>query len=108
MRAIALGLTVAGLCATAAAAQDPHIVKSAASECAALANTVIPDVRITQAAAVAASSQPTAVVRVARCRVSGVIGKETHRPAAAGRLEPAILHGWRWRICRRGREHGAD
>lgn len=78
VRAIAVGLTVAGLCATAAAAQDPHIVKLAASDCAALANTVIPDVRITQAAAVTESIQPTAVVRVAGCRVSGVIGKETH------------------------------
>ena len=78
MRALIVGLGVSGLCATSVAAQDAHVVKSAASDCAALAATVIADVQITQASAVAASTQPTASIRVAHCRVRGVIGKETH------------------------------
>ena len=78
MRAFLVGLGVGGLFATAPATQDGQSVRSAASDCAALAAAVIPDVRITEASAVAADSQSTADIRVAHCRVSGIIGKETH------------------------------
>lgn len=78
MRALIVWIGLGGLCATSVAAQDAHVAKSAASDCAALAATAIADVQITQASAVAASTQPSASIRVAHCRVRGVIGKETH------------------------------
>ncbi|MFI5244627.1 MAG: tannase/feruloyl esterase family alpha/beta hydrolase, partial [Gemmatimonadales bacterium] len=77
MRTITVCLSIAGLCAATAAAQATHVAKSSGSDCAALAATAFADVRITQAAAVAAAADPRAPIRVAHCKVSGVIGKET-------------------------------
>ncbi len=69
------------LAATLAAhlgAQDTRVTKSAETDCATLASLSIDGVRITEAIAV----QPTAAQRTAGravvCRVSGVIGTETH------------------------------
>ena len=76
-RALTVGLSIAALCAATAAAQDTRVAKSSASDCAALAATAFTDVHITQAVAVAAAATSRAAIRVAHCKVSGVIGKET-------------------------------
>jgi len=59
-----------------AAAQRP------AADCAALTSLSLPDVRITSAVrvdpAASPSAPPAADVRVPHCRVTGVIGRETH------------------------------
>jgi feruloyl esterase len=77
MRAIVVNLTIAGACAGTAFAQDTRIAKSAASDCAALGTAAIAEVRITAATVVAVPEQSREPRRVAHCRVSGVIGKET-------------------------------
>jgi feruloyl esterase len=91
MRTITVGLSIAGLCAATAAAQDRHVTKSSRSDCAALAATAFADVRITQAVAVAAPAAPRAAIRVAHCKVSGVIGKET-------RFELLLADDWNGRF----------
>ena len=91
MRTITAGLCIAGLCAATAAAQDAQITKSSSSDCAALASAGFADVRITQAVAVAAAVDPRAAIRVAHCKVSGVIGKET-------RFELLLPDGWNRRF----------
>ena len=77
MRTMTIGLSIAAWCVATAAAQDAHITKSSGSDCATLATTAFADVRITQAVAVAVAVDPRAPIRVAHCKVSGVIGKET-------------------------------
>jgi feruloyl esterase len=60
----------------AASAQDRVDAQAKHGECAAMTALRLPDVLITQAVAVAADDKPDAKVKVAHCKVAGVIGKE--------------------------------
>jgi feruloyl esterase len=63
--------------ATPASALEGRVARTAAADCAALATAAVPDVRITEALAVAAAPQSRSGAKVAHCRVRGVIGVET-------------------------------
>ena len=52
------------------------VTEPSAGACAALGSLRLPDVRITEAIPVPATTAPDAEVKVAHCKVSGVIGKE--------------------------------
>jgi len=59
-------------------AQGVSVMKSAATDCAALSSVAIAGAQITQAAAVEPTAAQRAAGRSVVCRVSGVIGTETH------------------------------
>lgn len=75
-------LTAVGLVLGAALSQSgvsmaaPVVAEPASGECAALAGLRLPDVRISEASSVPATTAPDVPVKVAHCKVSGVIGKE--------------------------------
>ena len=70
------GLVTFGTLSLAAPAQPPLLAAFGQTECSALAALQLPDVKVTEAVAVPAPT--TGAVRVAHCRVNGVIGKEIH------------------------------
>ena len=73
-----VGVAASATVATSPAlALDARVTKSAVTDCAALTSAALPDVRITEAAAIPAAPQARAGAKVAHCRVRGVIGVET-------------------------------
>ncbi|MBI3790951.1 MAG: tannase/feruloyl esterase family alpha/beta hydrolase [Gemmatimonadetes bacterium] len=77
MHSLILPLLLSVVVASPPAAEVARVTRSAAADCAALANATVPDVRITDAAAVPANPRLPLGPRVAHCRVRGVIGAET-------------------------------
>jgi feruloyl esterase len=60
----------------AALQAEPRAAKSSATDCAALRDLKLPDIKITEAVAVVPGERAAGGVTVPHCRVSGVIGRE--------------------------------
>jgi hypothetical protein len=88
---ILLSMASAATLASPAAAQQSPAARTATTSCAPLSTLLLPDVRITEAAAVAAGDRLT----VPHCKVSGVIGREI-------RFELLLPDAWNQRFVMGG------